>query len=87
MFIFIWMQMTAPMKNEMSSTMPMELTPSCAISLTYCFQNIRMRSGTANVRPISMRYRPNVVSHLCISIIVGETLCFSRFSRKGNTFL
>ena len=55
MFIFIWMQMTAPMKNEMSSTMPMLFTPSCAISFTYCFQNIRMRSGTLNVRPISRR--------------------------------
>ena len=55
MFTFICMQMTAPMKNEMSSTMPMESTPSCDISLTYCFQNIRIRSGTENVRPISMR--------------------------------
>ena len=54
MFTFIWMQMTAPMKNEMSSTMPMELMPSCAISFTYCFQNMRMRSGMEKVRPISM---------------------------------
>ena len=43
------------MKNEMSSTMPMELTPNWAISLTYCFQNMRKRSGTENVRPIKIR--------------------------------
>lgn len=55
MFIFIWMQITAPMKNEISSTMPMELMPSCAISFTYCFLNIRKRSGTEKVRPISSR--------------------------------
>ena len=55
MFIFIWMQITAPMKNEMSSTMPMELMPSWYISFTYCFQNILNRSGTLNVRPIRIR--------------------------------
>ena len=55
MLSFIWMQMTAPMKNEMSSTMPMELTPSCAISFTYDLKNMRMRSGTENTRPMSIR--------------------------------
>ena len=56
MFSFIWMQMTAPMKNEMSSTMPIESTPSWAISLMYCFQNMRIRSGREKVRPMSWRY-------------------------------
>ena len=37
------------------STMPMELMPSCAISLTYCFRNILMRSGREKVLPISIR--------------------------------
>ena len=48
MFTFIWMQMTAPMKNEIMSTMPIESTPSFCISLTYCFQNMRNRSGREN---------------------------------------
>ena len=43
------------MKNEMSSTMPMEFTPSCAISFTYDLKNMRILSGTENVRPISIR--------------------------------
>ena len=55
MLSFIWMQITAPMKNEMSSTMPIESTPSDDISLMYCLKNMRMRSGRANERPISMR--------------------------------
>ena len=63
--------MTAPMKNDINSTIPMELTPSCAISFTYCFQNIRKRSGTENVRPISMMNLPNVVSQLCINLIIS----------------
>ena len=32
MFIFIWMQMTAPMNSEMRSTIPMESMPSDRIS-------------------------------------------------------
>ena len=64
MFSFIWMQMTAPMKNEMSSTMPMELMPNWAISFTYCFQNMRKRSGTENVRPMSIMNLPKVFSAL-----------------------
>ena len=43
------------MKNDMSSTMPMEFTPSDDISLTYCLRNMRMRSGRANDRPMSIR--------------------------------
>ena len=62
MFSFIWMQITAPMKKEMSSTMPMESTPSADISFTYFFRNIRMRSGRLNTRPISNKYSPNVCS-------------------------
>ena len=62
MLSFIWMVMTAPMKNEMSSTMPMELMPSLLISLTYWRKNMFMRSGRANVRPMSCRYLPNVLS-------------------------
>ena len=55
MFNFIWIQITAPMKNEMSKTMPMESTPSCSISFRYCLKNIRIRSGRENVRPINWR--------------------------------
>ena len=51
---FICMQITAPMKNEIKSTMPMELTPRADISFTYCFRNILMRSGRAKARPMSM---------------------------------
>ena len=51
----------------------MELMPNCAISLTYCFQNIRKRSGTENVRPMSITNFPNVVSALYnnLMIIIG----------------
>ena len=43
------------MKNEMSNTMPMESTPSCCISVTYFFMNMRKRSGREKVLPISIR--------------------------------
>ena len=69
MFTFIWMQITAPMKKEISRTIPMESTPNCVISFTYCFQNMRKRSGTLNVRPINIRYLPNVASAFIINII------------------
>ena len=54
MLSFIWMQITAPMKNEIISTMPMELMPSCVISVTYCLRNILIRSGREKTRPISI---------------------------------
>jgi len=34
----------------------------------YCFRNILIRSGREKTRPISIRYRPKVVSHLCNNI-------------------
>ena len=88
MFSFIWMQMTAPMKNEMSSTIPIELMPSCSISFTYCFQNIRKRSGTLNVRPISMRNWPNIVSHRCRIFIISGTkvVQIERNTKKKTIF-
>ena len=55
MLSFICMQITAPMKNDISRTIPMEFTPSADISFTYCFKNIRMRSGRPKARPMSMR--------------------------------
>jgi hypothetical protein len=55
MFNFIWIQITAPIKKEMRSTIPMEFTPNCAISFTYDLKNICILSGTENVRPISWR--------------------------------
>ena len=55
MLSFICMHITAPMKNEMRSTMPIELTPSWAISFTYSFMNMRIRSGRWNVLPIRIR--------------------------------
>ena len=53
----------------MSSTMPIELTPSFAISFTYSLKNILNLSGRWNVRPISIRYLPKEVKDLCINII------------------
>ena len=67
MFNFICMVITAPMKNDISNTMPIEFTPSCSNSLTYWRKNIRIRSGRANTRPISMIYRPTVLSALNIT--------------------
>ena len=69
MFSLIWMQMTAPMKNEISNTMPMESTPSCSISLMYCFMNILMRSGMENVLPIKSRYLPKAAMYFVRNMI------------------
>ena len=44
------------MKNEMSSTMPMELTPNCDISFTYCFRNMRT-AQTEKVPPFTQIHR------------------------------
>ena len=54
MFNLICIVITAPMKNEISRTIPIELTPNFSISLMNCLKDIRNRSGRPNVRPISM---------------------------------
>lgn len=64
MFILIWMQMTAPMKKEIISTMPILSIPNFPISLTYCFQYIRKRSGRLKTFAISCRYLPKVARGL-----------------------
>ena len=73
MFSFIWMQITAPMKNEISSTIPMESTPNACISVTYFFQNMRNRSGRENVLPISRIYLPRAKSHLYTNVCFMNT--------------
>ena len=60
--------MTAPMKKLMSSTMPMESTPSEPISRIYCRMNIRHLSGMLSTLPISCKYLPNAASHFVINI-------------------
>jgi hypothetical protein len=70
MFNLIWMVMTAPMKNEMRSTIPMEFIPSCTISFKYCLKNILMRSGRESVRPISIRYFPTVAIGFKIIVFI-----------------
>ena len=70
MFNFIWIHITAPMKNEMSRTIPIESTPSPDISFIYCFMNMRIRSGLENERPMSIRYFPKLVRYLCSSILL-----------------
>ena len=68
------------MKNEISSTIPMEFTPNCSISLRYCRKNIRMRSGRENVRPISIIYLPTVLNALIItSYICLQMYVFSAY--------
>lgn len=74
MFSFICMQITAPIKNDISSTMPIEFTPSDDISFRYCFMNMRMRSGREKARPISIRYLPKLVRYLSISIVLKSLL-------------
>lgn len=66
------MQMTAPMKNEISKTIPILSTPKADISCTYFFMNMRIRSGRENVRPISRRYRPKV--YRCFFMNMGAKL-------------
>ena len=61
MFSFIWMHITAPMKKEISRTMPMLSTPRAAISLMYCLRNILHLSGNDITLPIRHRYSPNFV--------------------------
>jgi len=91
MFTFIWMQITAPMKKEISRTIPMESTPNCVISFTYCFQNMRKRSGTLNVRPINIRYLPNVASAFIINIVCIDAICWQSYKKSSakqrNLFL
>lgn len=55
MFSSIWMQMTAPMKKDMSRTIPIESTPNWLISLRYCLKNMRILSGRVKTRPRSER--------------------------------
>jgi hypothetical protein len=67
MFSLICMVITAPMKNDISNTIPIEFTPSCSISLMYWRKNIRIRSGRAKTRPISIMYFPTVLSALIMT--------------------
>lgn len=52
MFTFICIQITAPMKNDISKTIPIELTPSWSISFIYCLKNILILSGRDKECPI-----------------------------------
>ena len=74
-FNLIWMVITAPMKNEINNTIPMEFTPSCSNSLRYCRKNIRIRSGREKVRPISMKYLPTVLN----AFIITHTICLQMY--------
>ena len=65
-FNLIWIQITAPIKKEINSTMPIELIPNCTISFRYCLKYIRKRSGRENTRPINMRYFPRFVTGFII---------------------
>ena len=67
---FIWMQITAPMKKDMSRTIAIELSPNCIISFRYCLKNIRILSGQEKTRPIKNRYWPNACRNLVIYILV-----------------
>lgn len=83
------MQMTAPMKNEISKTIPILSTPKADISCTYFFMNMRIRSGRENVRPISRRYFPNVYRCFCMNMgaklfcAYGVISIFQRNSRQS----
>ena len=88
-FTFICMQITAPMKKEISSTMGIESTPNCDISLIYRLANMRIRSGTLNERPIRMRYLPKVVRYFFNNLIINIGLmsvlrCKSNQKRSKN---
>ena len=83
MLSFIWMHITAPMKNEMSSTIPMESTPSDDISFKYCFTNMRILSGRENERPIRMMYRPSVFKYFNISIFCFCSLIPCKSNNKN----
>ena len=54
------MHITAPMKNEISSTMGMELTPSWYISCSICLKKTLHRSGCAMTLFMRRIYSPNV---------------------------
>ena len=71
----------------MSSTMPIELTPSADISLAYCLRNMRMRSGRAKERPMSMMYLPSVVRYFTINMLSCFLfiICFQLLSCKKKT--
>ena len=71
------------MKNEMSSTIPMESTPSDDISFKYCFTNMRILSDAKNERPIRMMYRPQCVfKYFNISIFCFCSLIPSKSNNK-----
>ena len=60
MFSLIWTQITAPIKNEISKTMPMESMPNWDNSVRYCLRYILTLSGREKVRPISIMYFPKL---------------------------
>ncbi len=76
------------MKKEMSSTIPIEFTPNCTISLRYCLKNILIRSGRAKVRPISMMYFPTVVMGLIIIVFTisckSSLFCLYKCKRSSD---
>lgn len=61
MFSFIWIHITAPMKNEIRSTIPMELIPSWYNSFTYCLKYILILSGREKTLPMRITYFPRIL--------------------------
>ena len=54
-FSFICMHITAPMKNEIRSTMGMEFTPSWYVSRSVCLKKTFHLCGRESTRPIRIR--------------------------------
>ena len=76
------------MKKENQQYNTDGITPNCTISLRYCLKNIRIRSGRAKVRPISMIYFPTVVMGLIIIVFTisckSSLFCLYKCKRSSD---
>ena len=91
MLSLICMHITAPMKKEMSSTIPILSTPRAVISLIYCLRNMRHLSGTDITLPIRHRYSPNFVMLFVKNIFIANLLvqryAFSRIKEGAKVII
>ena len=69
MFNFIWIQITAPMKKEISRTMPIEFMPNWYNSFTYCLKYTLILSGREKTLPIRIMYLPRILIGFIMSLL------------------
>lgn len=80
------MVITAPMKNDMTDTIEMELNPNFSISTHICLKKIRGLSGKTNTFFIKRKYCPTKINDLLIILYCYISFRKERFDLNVHIF-